>query len=107
MKKYLLSIVFPIVITLLSGCSGGPRGNKYGDNSTYRARAFELGKEDAVSVMEQAADRSELCMKLLDVRARITLIRNKMGEAVADDYEAGFRSTLEERGDSLSVILFN
>lgn len=69
-------------------------------------QAYTLGREDATALLEESPTGEVLRLKLLDVRARMTAISQKVGQQAAEDYEEGFRSVLVERDDSLASVLF-
>lgn len=66
---------------------------------------YILGREHAVRLHSDISD-TELCDELLDINARITNIRNRIGNEAAENYIAGLRDYLKENSDTLYMALF-
>lgn len=101
----ILTILFAAILT---ACSPGvPSGNGAYVDPARQKRAYEVGHEDAIAMLDQCKEAAEVRLRLLEVRSRITNIRTKVSPEAADDYELGFRKALEERGDTLAHVLFD
>ena len=68
-------------------------------------RSYILGREHAVRLHSDISD-TELRDELLDINARITNIRNRIGNEAAENYIAGLRDYLKENSDTLYMALF-
>ena len=68
--------------------------------------AYSLGKEHAERIVKLRNDEPALQDGLLDVRARITNINDRLGPQAATDYERGFVDYITEHDDSLAQVLF-
>ncbi|MCM1337289.1 MAG: hypothetical protein NC187_01220 [Candidatus Amulumruptor caecigallinarius] len=91
----------------LAGCSSAPAGNGATVDAAQQKRAWQVGHDDAEAMLDQCKEPAELRLRLLEVRSRITTIRTHVSPEAADDYEQGFRTALEQRGDTLAHHLFN
>lgn len=69
-------------------------------------KAYTLGQEHAEVIISMRDDESSLQDALLDVRARITNIHDRIGAQAAADYERGFVDYITEKDDSLARVLF-
>lgn len=69
-------------------------------------KAYRLGGEHAERLLEYAAEEDALQDGLLDIKARISNIRSKLGAQSATDYERGFTDYIRSHNDSLARILF-
>lgn len=69
-------------------------------------KAYSLGREHAEMTVASAGDESLLQDRLLEVRARITNINDRLGPQAATDYERGFTDFIRENCDSLAKIIF-
>lgn len=69
-------------------------------------KAYALGQEHAGRVVDLRGDESALQDALLDIRARITNIHDRIGAQAAADYERGFVDYIKEKDDSLAHVLF-
>lgn len=105
MRHYIAAFAVALV-TLLASCSHAPAGNGARVDPAQQKRAYEVGHDDAVAMLDQCKDASEVRLRLLEVRSRITTIRTRVSPEAAEDYELGFRKALEERGDTLARVLF-
>lgn len=69
-------------------------------------KAYSLGQEHAAAVVALRNDESSLQDALLDIRARITNIHDRISAQSAADYERGFVDYITEKDDSLARVLF-
>lgn len=69
-------------------------------------KAYNLGADHAKEVISISDDEAKLQDALLEVRARITNIRTKLGAQAATDYERGFTEEIRTKKDSLARIIF-
>lgn len=106
MIRYLAAVALAVAATLGS-CSPAETSSAgaYVDPAQQK-RAYEVGHDDALAMLDQCKEPSEVRLRLLEVRSRITTIRDRVSPEAADDYELGFRKALEERGDTLARVLF-
>lgn len=101
------SVVIPALMALmcmgLAGCGGdGGRVSRH----VRDRHAYSLGKEHAERIIKLRDDEPALQDGLLDVRARITNINDRLGPQAATDYERGFVDYITEHDDSLARVLF-
>lgn len=68
--------------------------------------AYKLGEEHAAKLLEVVDNEAAVQDGLLDVRARMSNIRSKLGAQSATDYERGFTDYIRANNDSLAGILF-
>ncbi len=66
---------------------------------------YRLGQDQALKI-HQCRSTTEQQDMLLDINARLTNIRGRIGEEAANDFLHGFRDRLTELGDTLAVSLF-
>lgn len=69
------------------------------------SEAWALGRRHAAALVRECADDDQRALRLLDVRARETNIRSRIGDAAADDYIRGFEEGLRENSDSLARVI--
>lgn len=102
LKYIFLSTIFTIFAMSVTAC--GDRGNV----SPYvkDRKAYSLGREHARRIMALRDDEASLQDGLLDVRARITNINDRLGAHASADYERGFVDCITEEDDSLAKVLF-
>lgn len=67
--------------------------------------AWNLGTEHAVAFIRECADDDTRGLRLLDIRARESNIRARIGESAGDAYVAGFEYQLRQQSDSLARII--
>lgn len=67
--------------------------------------AWYLGMEHAAYLVNECSDDNERAMMLLDVRARESNIRARLGDDAADAYIKGFEHSLRLNSDSLSSVI--
>lgn len=70
-------------------------------------RAYNVGIEDANSIMAECHSESAIRARLLDIRAKATNIKYRISEDAAAEYISGFRHGLEQQGDTLAHTLFD
>lgn len=90
------------MLVMLTACGGA-------DSVSKRVRdhkAYSLGQEHAAKVVSLCSNESALQDALLDVRARMTNIHDRLGAQAAADYERGFVDYITENNDSLARVLF-
>ena len=75
------------------------------ENANTTSAPYRLGREQAMK-LHQCGSTSEQRDLLLDINARLTNIRNRIGEEAANDFLHGMRDHLSELGDTLAVSLF-
>lgn len=75
------------------------------ENADPSSEPYRLGREQAMKI-HQCRSTNEQRDMLLDINARLTNIRSRIGEEAANDFLHGFRDHLTELGDTLSVSLF-
>ncbi|MCM1354906.1 MAG: hypothetical protein NC212_00700 [Staphylococcus sp.] len=69
-------------------------------------KAYSLGEEHAQQLLMNADDEDKVQDNLLEIQARISNIRSKLGAQSAADYERGFTDYLKANNDSLAKIIF-
>lgn len=92
-----------IACMALVGCSND------GSSASRQVRdrkAYSLGREHGAKVVELKEDEAALQDMLLDVRARMTNINDRLGTQASIDYERGFVDYVTENCDSLAKVLF-
>lgn len=105
--KFIISVITAaLMMGMVASCSGGADSSVKNTLSKNQKRAYDVGYEDATNMLEQVTEQQELHLRLLDIRSRITTIKDQVSPAAAEDYENGFKNALEEHGDSLATILF-
>lgn len=67
--------------------------------------AWNLGTEHAVAFVRECVDDDERGLRLLDIRARESNIRARIGKSAADAYVAGFEYQLRQQSDSLARVI--
>lgn len=67
--------------------------------------AWNLGNEHAVAFVRECADDDARGLRLLDIRARESNIRARIGDSAADAYVAGFEYQLRQQSDSLARVI--
>lgn len=102
LRNTLLSIIFATFASVVVGC--GAKGNVSPD--VKDRKAYSLGREHARRVIAVSDDEAALQDPLLDVRARITNINDRLGPQASADYERGFVDCITEEEDSLAKVLF-
>lgn len=88
---------------MLASCGGDP--NTVSRHVRDR-KAYSLGQEHAEAVVKLRGDEASLQDALLDVRARMTNIRARLGAQAQADYERGFVDYIKANDDSLARVLF-
>lgn len=101
-KKILLSVLASF---LMFSCGGNPSSQKV-SSRVKDHEAFSLGETHAARLIEISGDESAVQEYLLDIKARSTNIKEKIGAQSAADYERGFKRYIETYSDSLARILF-
>lgn len=90
------------VMAAVSSC-GGPEGVS---RHVRDHKAYALGQEYGRKVVDLRDDEPSLQDALLDVRARITNIHDRLGAQASTDYERGFVDYIKANDDSLARVLF-
>lgn len=67
---------------------------------------YRLGREHAARLHEQCKSQGEVRDELLDINARITLIRSRIGDEAAVSYKQGLKDYLTEVADTLASLPF-
>ncbi len=100
------TVTLALVALMCSGLAGcGGDGSRVSRHVRDR-HAYSLGKEHAERIVKLRNDEPALQDGLLDVRARITNINDRLGPQAATDYERGFVDYITEHDDSLAQVLF-
>lgn len=68
--------------------------------------AYNLGQKCAEQLLNNGKSESTIQDMLLDIRAREYNIRTRVGDEAADTYINGFKTKLQEQGDTLYTTLF-
>lgn len=89
------------VMSSSCGCDSGSVSRHVRDR-----KAYTLGQEHGQRVAGLRGDESALQDALLDVRARMTNIHDRLGAQSAADYERGFVDYIKANDDSLARVLF-
>lgn len=98
------TLLMALPLALLAVACGGGSGEV--SRHVRDRKAYSLGQEHAGAVISLRDDESALQDALLDVRARITNIHDRIGAQAAADYERGFVDYITEKDDSLARVLF-
>ncbi len=104
----------PLAIACLTGeiclsCSFSENSGSHTETVSSKVKdkkAYHLGEEHAERLLQYANNEDALQDGLLDIRARISNIRSKLGTQAAADYERGFTDYIRTNHDSLARILF-
>lgn len=88
---------------MLASCGGDP--NTVSRHVRDR-KAYSLGQEHGEAVVKLRDDEAAMQDALLDVRARMTNIRSRLGAQAEADYERGFVDYIKANDDSLARVLF-
>lgn len=106
----------PLAIACLTGaiclscsCTGSNDNGTPSETVSEKVKdkkAYRLGEEHAERLLQYANNEDALQDGLLDIRARISNIRAKLGAQAAADYERGFTDYIRTNNDSLARILF-
>lgn len=91
----------PLAMILVS-CGGSDSVSRH----VRDRKAYTLGQEHAEIIVSLRDNESSLQDALLDVRARITNIHDRISAQAAADYERGFVEYITEHDDSLARVLF-
>lgn len=111
--KYIYAIHLSLCLltaALLTGCScTSDRTTGQAEKVSGKVKdwkAYNLGADHAKEIISIADDEAKLQDALLEVQARITNIRTKLGAQSATDYERGFTEEIRTEKDSLARIIF-
>ena len=104
MASAVVAVLLTASTLILGGC--GNSDSKTVSEKIKDKKAYNLGKKHGLDVIAIADDEGALQDALLEVRARITNISDRIGPQSAHDYETGFTDCIRENSDSLSGILF-
>lgn len=104
LRKSLRTLLMALPLALLAVSCGG--GKSEVSRHVRDRKAYSLGQEHAAMVVSLRADESSLQDALLDIRARMTNIHDRIGAQAAADYERGFVDYITEKDDSLARVLF-
>lgn len=69
--------------------------------------AWLMGKEHASALVTECSDDDERGLRLLDIRARETNLRSRIGDSAADAYVSGFEHGLRAASDSLASVILD
>lgn len=69
--------------------------------------AWHLGSEHAAALVAECDNDDERGLRLLDVRARESNIRMRLGDSAADAYIDGFEYSLRQHSDSLASVILD
>lgn len=105
--KLLHKLIIPACIAAALSSCGGSNGNSSSDTRSMSQRAYTLGIEDANAIVSECMTQEAIRIRLLDIRARATNIKNRISEDAAEEYLSGFKYGLEQHGDTLATILFD
>ena len=97
------TMIFLAAVGVMSSCGGDADGVS---RHVRDRKAYALGQEHGQEVVGMRADESALQDALLDVRARMTNIHDRLGAQASADYERGFVDYIKANDDSLARILF-
>lgn len=105
--RLLHKLILPACIAAaLSSCVGS-NNNSSSDTRSMSQRAYSLGVEDANAIVSECQTEEAVRIRLLDIRARATNIKNRISEDASEEYLSGFKHGLEQHGDTLATILFD
>ena len=102
MKQLFIAILVALFVSSCS-CSGD---KQHVSKNVRDQKAYVLGESHGKRAVELINDEGELQDLLLDVRARTSNIRSKLGAQSAADYERGFHDYVKANSDSLAKLLF-
>lgn len=102
-KVIFKNLVFIGVISAMSSCSGDFSGVS---RHVRDHKAYALGQEHGRKAIDLRSDEPALQDVLLDVRARMTNINDRLGAQASADYERGFVDYIKANDDSLARVLF-
>lgn len=88
---------------LTAACGGDPGGVS---RHVRDRKAYALGQEHGELTVGLRDNEAALQDALLDVRARITNIHDRLGAQASADYERGFVDYIKANDDSLARVLF-
>ncbi len=101
----LIAVVISVVVAIVGNyraTAGIPSEARISPADTS---AWYLGMEHAVSLVNDCRDDNERALRLLDIRARETNIRARLGSSAAEAYIKGFEHSLRLNSDSLSSVI--
>lgn len=90
------------VMASVSSCGGSEGVSRH----VRDHKAYALGQEYGRKVVDLRDDEPSVQDALLDVRARITNIHDRLGTQASTDYERGFVDYIKANDDSLARVLF-
>lgn len=102
-KVIVKTLVCFCMMSIMASCGGESGGVS---RHVRDRKAYALGQEHGQKVVSVRADESALQDALLDVRARITNIHDRLGAQASADYERGFVDYIKANDDSLARVLF-
>jgi len=88
---------------VLPSCGGDSEGVS---RHVRDRKAYALGQEHGQKVVAMRDDEPAVQDALLDVRARMTNIHDRLGAQASADYERGFVDYIKANDDSLARVLF-
>ncbi|MDE6394464.1 MAG: hypothetical protein K2K77_03890 [Duncaniella sp.] len=104
LRKHLHTLVIVLSFAFIAAACGGGTGEV--SRHVRDHKAYSLGQEHAGIIISLRDNESSLQDALLDIRARITNIHDRVGAQAAADYERGFVDYITEKDDSLARVLF-
>ncbi len=104
--------IIALAISLITRLAGGYRSSRpeipYGSHiQGSDTSAWFLGAEHAIKLVRECDNDDERGLRLLDVRARETNIRVRIGDSAADAYVDGFEHGLRSVSDSLARVILD
>ena len=104
--------IIALAISLITRVAGGYSSSHteipYGYHiNKADTSAWFLGVEHAVRLVRECDSDDKRGLRLLEVRARETNIRNRIGDSAADAYVSGFEHGLRTESDSLARVVLD
>ncbi len=98
-----LLFIVGVCTSILAGCGVKETNNTPISDET---QFYNLGREQAVILLQQCKTTSAVRDKLIDIRAREYDIRTHNSDKAANAFINGFEVCLKESGDTLHSTLF-
>lgn len=113
MPRYTIAAaLLALVISITTGLIRSYRSSDPAIPATYKitgadTSAWHLGIEHAAAMVRDCNDDDSRALRLLDVRARESNIRMRLGPTAGDAYIEGFEHGLHEASDSLARVILD